>query len=472
MEARTGRRESPVPTVDVPASARYVNYSALASLTDSDTIGITPAVQKQTLNTVRAWLRAGEVDPIDVQETPFFDFIFTALTSEELFDDGVDALVDLIHETQEVGENMQVIQAIVPRLVQQRPRLTADIAAEDGDRIQGYCRVLVEAGEWYAQLMLQHPAEFLPLVEAIADCAACSDLEVVGITLNFWYKLSVGLRKGGFLNDASCQPFLTVIGRLVDIVIAHLQYPQDLNTLTGQEKDDFRAFRHDIGDTLKDCCSVLGTAACLGRSLDIIESEVAKGASGSWQAIEAALFSMRAMGMRVDLQEDQIMPRVFAAIPRLPQSESKIRYAATLVVSRYTEWLSVHPTLIPSMLEYILAGFHTQQDDVAVASAAALKYLCKDCSQHLVTYLPALFDFTQQYGSSLHQDDLLEITEGFAHIIAKMAPAEAVAALQTFCGPLLAQVQVLSARSDGTATKAELTAAAGTLIPSACVSYG
>lgn len=272
-----------------------------------------------------------------------------------------------------------MIEAIVPRLVALRPHLTKAAQEEDTDRVRGYCRLFVEAGEWYAQLMLQHPTQFLPIVEAIADCSAYSELEVVSITLNFWWKLAVGLKKGGFIDDPSCQPFVQTIARLVDIVIGHLRYPQDPDQLTGQDKDDFREFRHSIGDTLKDCCSVLGATACLSRSFSIIETEMASG--GRWEYIEAALFSMRAMGAQVDLQENQVMPRIFAIIPQLPQSPSKIRYAATLVVARYTEWLSVHPELIPPMLEYTLAGFQVDKDEVAVASASALKYICKDCSE-------------------------------------------------------------------------------------------
>lgn len=318
--------------------------------------------------------------PTAVQKSPFFNYIFESLSSEALFDDSIDLLVDLIHETQELADNLDPIQAIVPRLVALRPQLASAVEAEDTDTVRGYCRVLVEAGECYAQLMLQHPNDFLPIVGAIADCSAYSDLEVVSITLNFWWKLAVGLRKGGFVDDPSCQPFLEVIARLVDIIIQHLRYPNDSDTLTGQERDDFRLFRHDIGDTLKDCCSVLGSTACLARSFSTLEAEVSKGSAAQWQVVEAALFSIRTMGAKVDLQESVVMPKLFQAIPQVPQTEPKVRYSATLVVGRYTEWLSEHPEHIPKMMDYVFGGFGIGDKDVAAASASALKYLCKDCS--------------------------------------------------------------------------------------------
>ena len=441
--------------------------------------GVTAKVRQQTLQCLASWLRAGEIIPALVQDSPFFDFAFTSLSNDELFDNSIDLLCDLIHETQEIGDNMGVIQAIVPRLVQLRPSMAAAAAQEDTDTVRGYCRLFVEAGEWYAQLMLQHPADFIPIVEAILDASAYDDLDVVSITLNFWWKLAVGLRKGGFVQDPGCAPFLDIISRLVEVVIRHLRYPDNVDTFTGQDRDDFRSFRHNIGDTLKDCCSVLGATACLARSFSIIEAELAKqpgsgggaaGAadgSGEWQTVEAALFSIRTMGAQVDPGEDTVMPRLFAAIPALPQQQSKIRYSATLVVGRYTEWLAVHPDLIPGMLQYVLGGFSVAQDEVAVASASALKHLCQDCAPHLVAYLPPLFEFTQQHGSKLHQDDLLDIYAGYAHVIATMPPADAIPALQTFVGPMLGRIQQLAARpagnGNGNASKQELDSVADAL---------
>lgn len=343
--------------------------------------GVNAKVQQQTLECLASWLRAAEIMPASVQSSPFFDFAFNSLGDPTLFDMSINLICDLIHETQEIGDNLTVIQAIVPRLVALRPQLTSAAQEEDTDTVRGYCRLFVEAGETYAQLMLQHPAEFIPIVEAILDCSAYDDLDVVSISLNFWWRLAVGLRKGGFLEDAGCRPFLEIISRLVEVVIKHLRYPENVISFTGQDRDDFRQFRHEVGDTLKDCCSVLGATACLTRSFSIIESEVGKGVSAEWQAIEAALFSIRTMGASVDPNENEVMPRMFGAITQLPQTESKVRYSATLVVGRYTEWLALHPDLIPSMLEYILGGFQMNDDDVAVASASALKHLCQDCSQ-------------------------------------------------------------------------------------------
>lgn len=41
--------------------------------------------------------------------------------------------------------------------------------------------------------------------------------------------------------------------RLIDVMIKHLRYPPNLSEWTAKERDEFREFRHVIGDVLKDC---------------------------------------------------------------------------------------------------------------------------------------------------------------------------------------------------------------------------
>jgi len=53
--------------------------------------------------------------------------------------------------------------------------------------------------------------------------------------------------------------FYSAFSRLMGIIIEHLKYPDESSqTWTAEQKDDFKDFRHVVGDTLKDCCAVLG----------------------------------------------------------------------------------------------------------------------------------------------------------------------------------------------------------------------
>ena len=336
--------------------------------------GVTLAVQNQVFACLRSWLIAGEITAAAVADTPLFDFCFEALASEELFDSAVDVVCDIIHETQEIDENMPVIERIVPRVIALRANLFG--AKDDPEKTRGYARIFTEAGEVYRLLLLQHTETFFPIVEAIGECSAYPDLDIVPITFTFWMRLAQSIGK-----KSSVPPlFQSAYKSLMAVIIRHLHFPADSSVTTAQDVDSFRSFRHVMGDTLKDCCYVLGTEQCLLATLDMIAAASSHGAVATWQEIEAPLFAMRSMGAEIEVTDDVAVPKIMDLIPTLPR-HPRVRYAALLIISRYTEWINVHPDYIPGSLQYISAGFEDSDSEVCGAAGQALKYLCQDCKQ-------------------------------------------------------------------------------------------
>ncbi|WRT66764.1 uncharacterized protein IL334_003727 [Kwoniella shivajii] len=418
--------------------------------------GVTTQIQISVFETLRSWLQAGEVMAAQVAQTPLFNASFDALASDQLFDAAVDVLCDLIHETQEVEDNVEVVQQIVPRVIALRPEL--ETHKEDPDRIRGYCRILCEAGECYKDLIVRHPQDLLPLVQAISECAAYPDLDIVPITFYFWYTLAMTLGRQPI--DPSVQPILDIYANLQSVIIGHLHFPGDNEHQTAQERDEFRTFRHRMGDTLKDCCHVLGAPTCLRRSYDLIVNAMGK-PSPSWQEIEAPLFSMRSMGAEVDPDDDEVLPHIMDMLPKLPD-HPKIRYAAILVISRYTQWIDRHPDNLAFQLQYISAGFDMAEEEVSAAAAQAMKFMCQDCNQHLVPFLPELHGFINSVGDKLDQADMVEVCEAIGYVISSMSPGQAAQALQQFCQPLIQRIQAV-ATSDSEADKPTLQKVADSL---------
>lgn len=424
--------------------------------------GVTSRVQTAVFETLRAWLQAGEIDANMIAQTRLFQFTFEALANIELFDAAVDVICDMIHETQEVEDNVQVVEMIVPKVIALRPVFDQAVKDEEDDAVRGYCRIFTEAGETYRQLILAHPDTFLPLVEAIGQCAAYHDLDIVPITFGFWWKFGQALGKRARQDDrydeeedagpssnqhqAVYGPFLQVYANLQDSMIRHLQFPQGDNAgfTNAAARDEFRAFRHDMGDTLKDCCAVLGANVCMKRSYDLVMAALAKGDAMLWQEVEAPLFSMRSMGAEVDPSDDEVLPHIMDMLPTLPR-HPKIQYAAILVISRYTQWINEHPSYLSFQLNYISSGFEIQTDDVAAAAAQAMKWMCKDCKEHLVPYLGQLYTFITTAGTGLEIDDRIEVTEAIGYVISIMSPNDAAEALQRFTQPILQQIQTLGA---------------------------
>ena len=321
---------------------------------------------------MRSWLVAGEVATTDLAETPLLAYAFEALAYDDLFDSAVDVICELIHETQEIDDNMAVIELIVPRVIAIKVLLNEH--RNDPDRIRGYARILSEAGETYRLLLLQHTETFFPIVEAIGECTAYPDLDIVPITFTFWMRLAQSIGKKPNVSPL----FLDAFKTLMAVIIRHLHFPTD--SLLGQEAESFRSFRHVMGDTLKDCCFVLGADTCLLAAYEQISNALSRADTTSWQEIEAPLFAMRSMGAEVDPSDNVAVPKIMDLIPSLP-IHPRVRYAALLIISRYTEWINMHPDYIQYQLQYIAAGFEDPDMDVCAASGQALNFMCRDCKQ-------------------------------------------------------------------------------------------
>jgi transportin-3 len=350
---------------------------------------------------------------------------------------------------------MPVVELIVPRVIALKPQLLKE--REDPEKIRGYARIFAEAGETYRLLLLQHTETFFPIVEAIGECSAYPDLDIVPITFPFWMRLAQNIGK-----KTSVSPlFLKAYQALMRVIIQHLHFPPDSSPLSGQDADAFRSFRHVMGDTLKDCCFVLRTDACLMATFEMITTALSRGTEAvSWQEIEAPLFAMRSMGAEIDPTDNTAVPKIMDLIPSLPM-HPRVRYAALLIISRYTEWINMHPEYIRLQLQYISAGFDDADTEVCAAAGQALKYLCQDCKQvrfsrgsyllcthsflqHLVDFLPTLHTFLGTTGSKLVQEDRRQVYEAIAYVISAMPMEQSAVSLRTFSLDILAQVHAVT----------------------------
>lgn len=338
-------------------------------------------LQERVFSCFASWIRSGEMDIQMISSSPLLELSFKALESVELFDVAVDVVCEIIYETRDVDECRAIIQKIYPSFTPILSKLLEAIEEEDDDMVRGYCKIFVNAGEAYINLIGSHPEAFVTLMEGILKCTAYRDLEIVQLTFKFWYELSNLLQTESFAY--AVPQFVGYYDALVDIMIVHLHYPEDLDSMTAEDRDEFRDFRHQMGDTLKDCCRILTPQRCLLKPMNLLTTLLNKPGS-TWQQIEAPIFSLRVMGSEVPENENEVMCHIMEFLSKLPD-HPKIRYAATLVISRYSFWTKLHPQYITYQLNFISSGF--QNTEVAAASALALKNLCKDCREVNVKFI-------------------------------------------------------------------------------------
>lgn len=384
-------------------------------------------------NCLKSWLISGEIYPSSLLNSTLLSSLFNSLQDESLLESGIETLIVLINETQEVQDNNDLITVILLEL--SKP-LT--INQEDNDVVRLFTRLYCQIGETYLSLILSSPPSFNHIIQAIISSSSYHDLDIVQITFNFWYKLAHSLEIKSDLKPH----FVPIYSSLLDIFINHLKFPTDQYSISAQEYDDFRSFRHYIGDTLKDCCTVIGSSYCLSKSYSLILDAIN---SNEWQSVEAPLFSIRSMGSKVDYQsDDAILGNIFNLLQNLPQ-HPRIKYAGILVASRFTEWINIKPDYIPFYLSFITTGFDLSCKDVDIpaASSQALKFLCEDCNKQLIPYLPQLSEFVNQLlQSGLQEDDHRSISESIALVIESISDKnDQLTFIQKFIEPYLNNVR-------------------------------
>ena len=388
----------------------------------------------------------------DIVNSALLNVIFGALENENSFEAAVDCLCKVLRETREVDEYISTIQILLPRVMALQPRIQQAAQAEDSDIMRGLTRIFAEAGEAWVVLIAREPAIFRPIVEAVLECAAReSDRDTIAMTFIFWYELKLYLILERYI-EARMQ-FVDVYSKLVDIMIKHLEFPtpddpNETDCFEGDKESEekFREFRHQMGDVLKDCCEIMGVTECLTKVLNCIRAWM--GSYGSqasatsvphWQQLEAPLFSMRAMGRMVDKDEDIILPQIMPLIVQMPSHE-KLRFAAIMVIGRYTEWTSNHPELLESQFTYIVSSFGTDSKEIVRAAAMAMKFFCTDCKHLLGPQVVQLQQFYDQTLDKLPGISQEELTEGVASVVAVQPPSQIYDLMKLYCDPLMTRL--------------------------------
>ncbi|KAF1948484.1 ARM repeat-containing protein [Byssothecium circinans] len=412
------------------------------------------AQNPQLLNCVTSWMREISLDTI--LTSPLFDVVFKALSAPEAFEAAVECICNLIAETRDVDETMQSIMLLYPKVLALRPLLAEAAEEEDTDKYRGIARIFAEAGEAWVLLIARLPTEFRDLVEAVLETAALDkERDAISLTFKFWYDLKQYITLEKYTQArAQC---VDVYSKLVDIMIAHLEYPKpesgnekDLFEGDREQEEKFREFRHQMGDVLKDSCEVMGVVECLQKPYVLIQSWVQTYGSQAapnhvpeWQKLEAALFAIRAMGRMVPPEESLMLPQLIPLIVAIPDHH-KVRFQAVMALGRYTEWTAQHPETLQPQLDYIMAAFEHGTKEVTRAAALSFKFFCNDCASLLIGFVGPLQQFYAKYLNSLPVQSQEDITDGVASVVARVPLDQVYPTLKLYCDPILQYLMTLA----------------------------
>lgn len=401
----------------------------------------------QLMECLTSWLR--EVPVSIIVSSPLLNIVFQGVTSDSCSQEATECLCTILRETTDVDESQDVIQALFPRVISLTSQISKAVEEEDTETLKSLTKVFATAAESWVVAIARQPTQFKPLVEAVLDCAAKDkDKDVIEHTFNFWYELKQYLVLERYIESRLV--LVDIYAKLVDILLAQLQYPQpeseneaDLFDGDREQEEKFREFRHHMGDTLKDACEVMGVTECLTKVSHSIQvwmqkyaSQVSDTTVPHWQELEAPLFGVRALGRMVDKEENIVLPQLMPLLVQIPSHE-KLRFATIMVLGRYTEWTAAHPEYLEPQFNYIVTSFSSDSKEIIRAAALSIKFFCTDCKHLLSQQVLQLQTFYDSVIDKLPDVSKEEITEGVANVVAVQPVEETFRLLKLYCDPLV-----------------------------------
>lgn len=407
-----------------------------------------------------SWLVEIRVEDIVLNRDALAVF-FDALLDETSRETAADCICTLIKETSEL-EAIENLGLLITQIVGLRGTLLCARDEHDEDLLEYLARIFSQAGYSWHPFIARYPDQFLRLVECIAECTAVEqDLEVVAYTFSVWHSIKQVISSDGANSEAGAaanakfgkarQVFHDIYFKLIHVFMRQVRYPDgeegsDLFDGDREAEDKFKDFRYEVGDVLKCCCNIVGPNIALNEVYQQLKKNLTL-ANVTWQDVEAPLFCMRVMAREIPNSDETVLPDIIRLLLELPENP-KVRYAATLVLGRYTEWTAKHPEFIDIELNYVMEGFNTQNSEVISAAAQTIMYFCRDCRSHLRTYIEQLYTVFKHMLLNLDQVSLQEVTDGIGHIILAQQPEAILPAVKQFGQPIVEKLSGLMAMSN------------------------
>lgn len=411
-------------------------YYVLIESTKNLNITANKDLETLILGCIKSWINELPIHLILSNNSQLWNLIIMGFKDDETFDTSIDCLITIVNQIDvfdKLNENLPYIETIYKQLVELRPLIQENW--DDPTVIERFTELYSITGEAWHTLIVKDPQNFQILVEIILQLTSYNeDLDIVKYTFKFWYELKSMLILPNFKDSKTL--FKPIFGQLIEILIEHLKYPtiSDSTNIAvlfdnnKENEDKFKDFRYEIGDVLKDCCSIVGQCDSLKLPFDKLKILIENQGTSNikWQDIECLLFSIRAMAKEIDKNENKILPQIMNFLVQLPENP-KIRYAATLVLGRYTIWTSQHPDFLQIELNYIIEGFkvenmnynNEEKMQIIIATSHALKYFCMDCNNLLIDFLEPLYNLYSNIENFLDFESLYDIVEGLSYVLQK-----------------------------------------------------
>ncbi|KAK3611733.1 hypothetical protein CHS0354_037313 [Potamilus streckersoni] len=427
------------------------------------------AVYDASLKCFSSWVQFGIV--LNESESIILH-VFASLQNPLLFDTAVDTLVNIFSHP-DAQRFPYTIHKLMPVLLQLRDILNKAIEKFDMDTCQGVTQVVVAVAENHIKMLIdgtlspeeEKKLQTLSFIELILSCTSVPgyfpmDEVCSNMTFTFWYILQDALLEQDKEKYYSLLPiFQPIYLKLIEHLLIKVQFPTDevYDDWDDDEKEQFRCYRQDIGDTMMYAYGIL-KEPLLGYMYSALSGIIngSKEVEIRWQLMEAIFFLFSSVAEGIDIEENLFLPSLLDLLPRVPFNNIKFLSTALYMIGSLGEWMNSHPECLAKVIPLILQGL--RNSEVATAATLALKDITRENMDHIYPYLQQILQASQSSLQSgvLKSREVVRLMSCIGQVLSILPFEEIMQNLSPILSPHLQELQQLVSEEPSPSVKAPL----------------
>ena len=424
--------------------------------------GLPTDVQTQAMKCLQAWVQFGV--PNEVTEELFFHLLMY-LNNEELYETALDAMAAVVsHPTaHKYPATMRTILAKVVEMDTIFYRLMSD---ENFEYALPLASFFITFGESHSRIMIEWALESeagraatvrlvnIVLAVSVVPAQYPTHETLSEMPFGFWYIFQDDIIAGEPQEFQQCVAvYGPLYAKLVEGFIMKSMYPVDDSQWTKDQKEAFRCYRTDIGDTLLYCYNILrdNLLNLLLSHLDAAISKANANHAANWPYLEACLFAWSAIGEC--LAEEEECPQLqqfLTKIVTVPYNNNvKVITSAMDSIGAFSEMLYGFPDLLSRMLPIVLSAIQTPE--LSLCSTMALKDITRDCTEIMGPFAQDVLSQCKQALSSnrLKNAECIRLMFPIGKMLSLIQHSQIMPHLQQILSPYITGLQEISSAQQG-----------------------
>ena len=408
--------------------------------------------KRNILECIDKWIDFTHITAATLVAQPLFVMVFDCFAVPDLFAPAAAVISTAFMKFKESEEITYLLRVVLPRILPLRNtwnQLVSNPALEGDHDLQDMCHAISKLFSLVTEAalpeLLTPTTEAFGLWECVQQLLECCkypyDLNTSKFPLTFFYMLStriVDALEGNGVSDGQNQgqkllnTYSPTFKMLLDISLDQSCLSEDYFVLIDDTSrqgcptiSDDEAERRDVWqETIMDCRAVLGISASMTQVctrlqtfLQVIETQ--SYSEQKWAPVEACLFLLKFLVVRVASDEAVMMPWLLDKMLRFPNLYG-LKPAFIDLSGSCAQWLMSNPACLPHILSQISNTL--QCPDFTIQSAMAISNIFQKC--HRVPNLPIaemnslIMQMRQYQLLSLSADNA--ILEGFCAVISSL----------------------------------------------------